>query len=365
MEDSKTRKIKVIERVGIFIGTLLLLLLICRFAVFFMPFLVAGVIALIIEPIIKFGMNKLKLSRRASSFVVIIITISLLGLTVAWGASTLISELLKLSSNLTPAIESATKFVDEMTNKVSSEYLEIPDQVAEMIENSITDFIGTLGKYLSEQISLLLKMLLSLPAVVINIIITILALIFFTRDRIYVIDLLEYHLPKMWIEKGLKVIAEIASSIGGYFKVYLKLILITFVELFLAFNIYNLLGYEVKYPFALAMLISIIDILPILGVGTIINPWAVWMIIIGEYGYGIALFITYVIIFIIRQFLEPKLVSKQFGIHPIITLMAMYAGYRILGLFGLILGPITLMALKCIFARQIDKGLFKDLFDEK
>ena len=74
------------------------------------------------------------------------------------------------------------------------------------------------------------------------------------------------------------------------------------------------------------------------------------------------LFFSY---FIIRQFLEPKLVSKQFGIHPIITLFAMYAGFKAAGVFGLILGPIGLMIIKCIFATQIENGLFKDLFDEK
>ena len=63
--------------------------------------------------------------------------------------------------------------------------------------------------------------------------------------------------------------------------------------------------------------------------------------------------------------MEPKLVSKQFGIHPIITLFAMYAGFKVAGVFGLILGPIALMIIKCIFATQIENGVFKDLFDEK
>ena len=69
--------------------------------------------------------------------------------------------------------------------------------------------------------------------------------------------------------------------------------------------------------------------------------------------------------FCIRQFIEPKLVSNQFGIHPIITLMAMYAGFRFMGFGGLILGPIILMVLRCIFTPQIEKGLFKEIFDER
>lgn len=125
-----------------------------------------------------------------------------------------------------------------------------------------------------------------------------------------------------------------------------------------------MIGFEVEYPFLFAIVIALIDILPVLGVGTILNPWALWHLALGNYGFAAAIFITYVIIFIVRQFIEPKLVSKQFGVHPIITLFAMYAGFKIAGFFGLILGPIGLMILKCVFEPQIEKGIFKDLFDE-
>jgi len=128
--------------------------------------------------------------------------------------------------------------------------------------------------------------------------------------------------------------------------------------------IFNIIGFQVEYPFLLAVIIALIDILPVLGVGTVLNPWALWHLACGNYGFAAALFITYIIIFAIRQLIEPRLVSKQFGVHPIVTLFAMYAGFKIAGVFGLILGPIGLMVLKCIFEPQIEKGLFKDLFDE-
>lgn len=361
----KNKKIIILERVGIFLGTLLLLFLACKFAAFFMPFLIAGIIAIVIEPIIKFCMNKLKLSRRVSSFIIVTLTIVLLGFLVFWGASELISELIKLSSNIAPTITKATEYINTLSDTVTKEYGNIPEQVINTLESSVVDFIGKLGTYVADAASSVLKMLLSLPTVLINIIITILALIFFTKDRIYVIDMLEHHFPKSWISNSIKVLSEVISTVGGYIKVYLKIIVITFAELFLAFSIFNLIGFEVKYPLALAMIVSLVDVLPVLGVGTVLNPWAIWMLVVGNYGYAIALFITYGIIFCIRQFIEPKLVSKQFGIHPIITLMAMYAGFRFLGVVGLIVGPIVLMALRCIFAKQLDRGLFKDMFDEK
>lgn len=363
----KSKKVRVIERVGIFLGTLLILFLVCKFAFFFMPFLIAAIIAIAIEPVIKFCMNKLKMSRRVSSFIIITLTIVILGAALIGGITELISELLKLSSNIAPAITKATEFVSVLTDKITTDYAaDISPQVINAIEKSVIDFIGNIGTYVGEIASQSLKVLLSIPTVAINIIITILALVFLTKDRIYIIDMLEHQFPKSWIKNASKVLKEVFSSIGGYIKVYLKIIVITFAELFLAFNIFNAIGFNVPYPFALAIIISLVDILPVLGVGTVLNPWAIWMLIEGNYGFALAIFITYIIIFIVRQFIEPKLVSNQFGIHPIITLMAMYAGYKLIGgVFGLIVGPIALMALRCIFSKQLERGLFKDLFDEK
>ena len=110
--------------------------------------------------------------------------------------------------------------------------------------------------------------------------------------------------------------------------------------------------------------IAIVDILPVLGVGTILIPWVLWQFLIGNLKFGIALTIVYVIILIIRQLIEPKLVSKQLGVHPLTTLFAMYAGFKYFGFSGLIFGPIILMVLKCIFSKPLEKGFFKNMFGD-
>lgn len=366
MDKDRKRTIKIIERVGAVIGTLILLIFLFKSAIYFMPFLIAGVIAILIEPVIKFFMNKLKFSRRMSSVIVVVLTVIILGVAVAYGSISLIKEIISLSSNLGPAISEITQNVTTIIDDFTTQYAEqITPEIIQGMETSILSFVGKLGEIVSDGLTKVLQMLFSIPTTLINITITILALIFFTKDRIYVIDLMEHHLPKSWIKKIKEVVGETFSTIGSYIRVYAKIIVITFAELFLAFNIYRLIGFNIAYPFSLALIIAIIDILPILGVGTVLVPWALWLFVTGQYGFGTAVIVTYFIIYIIRQFIEPKLVSKQLGIHPLITLFAMYAGFRAAGVFGLILGPITLMALKCIFAKQLEKGFFKDLFDEK
>ena len=94
-------------------------------------------------------------------------------------------------------------------------------------------------------------------------------------------------------------------------------------------------------------------------------PWAILCAINGDLNLGIAIIILLVIMSVIRQLLEPKLVSKNIGIHPIFTLIAMYTGFKVIGVMGLLIGTIVLIIFKNIFANLIDKGVFKTIFDRK
>ena len=115
----------------------------------------------------------------------------------------------------------------------------------------------------------------------------------------------------------------------------------------------------------MALFIAFADALPILGSGTVMLPWAVICATQGNINLAIALVVLFVIISIVRQLLEPKVVSNEIGIHPIFTLVAMYTGYKIIGILGMLIGPIVIIILKAIFETLIDKGIVKTLFDKK
>ena len=115
----------------------------------------------------------------------------------------------------------------------------------------------------------------------------------------------------------------------------------------------------------MALFIGFVDALPILGSGTVMVPWSIICGLNGDLKLGIAIIVLLVIMSIIRQLLEPKLVSKNIGVHPIFTLIAMYTGFKIIGIIGLLVGPIVLIIVKNIFASLIDQGVFKTIFDKK
>ena len=121
----KNKRSRVLERIGIVIGTVLLLYFLFKFATYFMPFLIAGIIAILIEPIIKFGMNKLKLSRRVSSMIVVSLTIILIILAVIYGTSAIIKEITNLSKNIPSGITTATNFINETTKKLEELFPEL------------------------------------------------------------------------------------------------------------------------------------------------------------------------------------------------------------------------------------------------
>ena len=94
-------------------------------------------------------------------------------------------------------------------------------------------------------------------------------------------------------------------------------------------------------------------------------PWAIISAVNGDIRLGIALFVLYVIILVVHQLLEPKIVSGNLGIHPIFTLIAMYTGFKISGVIGLLIGPIVLIILQNVFETMIDNGIVKTLLDRK
>lgn len=363
---SKNKLPIVLMRVGVFVGTLLLLLFICKFALFFSPFLIAGIIALLIEPIIKFCMNRLKMSRRMSSLIVVTLTVVVLGAIIITGITELSSELIKLTTNIQPAVTKLSSTIDTLSDKFIAWYPNMPEQVANVIESSVLEAVSKVGNLIASFASTIVKLILSVPTMIIYTVMMIMALVFFTKDRVYVIETLEHHIPKAWLTKAVTIGKEIFSSLGTYIKIYTKIILITFIEVFIVYRfIFPKFGIVVPYPLVLSIITAIVDILPVLGVGTILIPWGLIYFIMGHFGWGVLLIGTYIAITVIRNFIEPKLVSDEFGVHPLITLIAMFAGFKLLGVVGLLLGPISLMTLRCIFGKQIERGIFKDLFAEK
>lgn len=154
------------------------------------------------------------------------------------------------------------------------------------------------------------------------------------------------------------------NSLKKMIKAYCLIILITTFELIVGFYALKFIGvFDNPYILIIAFVIAVIDIIPVLGTGTVLIPWAVISFITGKIGLGIGLLVIYVIILVIRQIIEPKLVAGQVGLPPIVTIIAMYVGSKTLGILGFFILPFAVILVK-VFN---DAGLvhvFKDVHDE-
>lgn len=335
----------------------------CKLSLFYIPFIIAYIISVIVEPIIVALSKRTGFSRKVNSIIVLatIFIFFIIGITL--GGIKLISETTNLLSGLNDYLDKTLEFINSITSFIKNNDLKLSDEVINVIEKSTTDFIGTVADYIKNILTNILKYISSIPNMIINIIITILATYFITSDKFYILDRMEHHLSKKMVGKIITHAKEITASLGKYLKAEILLSFITFIVVLTGLNIYYLFGIEVEYPIIMAILIGFVDALPILGAGSIMIPWAIILFLNKNFTLAYLILGLYIFTLVEKQFIEPKIVSNKIGIHPIFTLIAMYTCFKLIGVLGLLLGPILLIIIKNIFSEVLDKGIINALTD--
>ena len=205
--------------------------------------------------------------------------------------------------------------------------------------------LGSLGSFVTNAsvriISYISGIAASVPGLFLNIVITIIVTFFLTVDYPKITGFLLRQLP----EKGKFYLEEVRGYVGGTLlkclASYALILCITFAELSIGLAVL-----QVPNAVLIALCIAVFDILPVLGTGGIMIPWGIICLILGKWLLGFGLLALYVIITVIRNVIEPKIVGYQVGLHPVVTLLSMLTGLQFFGLLGLFGFPITLSLLK-------------------
>jgi sporulation integral membrane protein YtvI len=313
-----------------------------------LPLLFAYLVAVLLNPVINIFENKLHLSRTLGTLISLVLFLTMIGGVVYLLVFNLISEMVDLSVTLSTYSNewnhwSFNNVIDKF--QVFLERLHIPSQfVKETMEDFwksldvVRDVVGVL-------LSQFLNFIKALPQYFILLVVTLIASFFFARDyqqiKANVSGLIIQWMPDKW-EAGTRRVGQgLQRALHGYIRAILILISITG---FLTLIGLSILG--VRYAFILALLMALLDLLPIVGPGTVFIPWALLMFLTGSPGFGIGLLILYGILVIVRQMLEPKVVGEHIGLHPLTTLVSLYLGFTIFGFWGLILGPAVVIIYK-------------------
>ncbi len=314
------------------------------------PFIVAWVAALTLQPAINFVEKHTKIPKGIST-VVLLLLIS--GVVVFIGYITvkgLIDEFNSLSDRITEFI-TALRIDDgkaqELIKKINS-YVPIFD-VSELLtdywknfDENIIDLSQKVVTNISSNVIPFLTGTISFVADFFIVAIIFFIAVFYIAVDFKKINAFIMHQFRGESKKYVTLVKNLFfSTIWKYLKAYLIIITITFFELFVAFSV---LG--VDYPYLVAIVTALVDILPIIGTGTVLVPWGIFSIFSGNIFTGIGLLVTYIIVTVIRQIIEPKIVGSYIGMYPLVTLIMMYAGLEAFGILGLFAFPIISIILK-------------------
>lgn len=237
-----------------------------KLSIFYMPFLIAFIISLMIEPAIKKIMKKTGLTRRTSSIIIfILVSIIIIG-GLTWLLITLFSESSNLLQSLNEYFDKLYKQFQNLINYFNFDNIHLSDEILNIIQNSTGDFLTTASEWLRNILNNLLDFITSIPSIAICIGITVIGLYFICVDKIYILDQIEHHLPKLWVKKISIHLKELIETLGGYLKAEATLILVSFIISLIGLYILQIVGFKIEYPLLMALFIGFVDALPILRI---------------------------------------------------------------------------------------------------
>lgn len=352
----------IISKLMIIFIIVLLYIILAKSLVLLLPFILGWIISIIVEPMVCFLNKRFKIYRGISSFISIIAFVLIAGLIISSLGGLLISELTKLSDRLPSLSLKVDDFLSYIDEKYQSFYISISPSIAASIYESLYNILNSLTKYVGVLATSTINFVTAIPNFLLFILFTLLSAFFISKDKEKIYKFIRARIPdSIFKSNKLKILKEdLFSALLGYIRAQLILMSITFVESAIGLT---LIG--ASYSILIALIVSFVDALPVLGSGSIYIPWIIFKLLQNDYNTAIFLFILYLTITIVRQTLEPKILSTQIGLYPLVTLMSVYIGIRLFGFIGIILGPIIVISLLALQKMGILPTLKKTVNTEK
>ena len=335
----------------------------------FAPFLMGLFVAAILQrPVNSLAKNKF-ISKGLASTVLSLVIYAILLTLVAFLGVWLASEIKAFAEYVVKSASQVPDLLGTLEGKILKLVNALPERFSVIAAEKISSFFDSLVADTSADVSgsafsllknfdfsILKSPLTSLfstakqvPTVILGLLITIISTCFITSDYDRLVGFFKRQLPedkRTALTSGKRILL---GSLKNLSKAYLTIMAITFGEMFVGLGFMKLIGIvNTKYIIFVSIITAIVDIFPILGTGTILIPWAVYCLVTGKIAMAIGLIILYLIILVIRQIIEPKLVASNLGLPPVMTLAGMYIGLKIFGVLGIFLVPLIIIMIKLL-----------------
>lgn len=348
-----------------------LFLLVYYYFYLIFPFIIATIITLYIEPMVSFLEKKLKIKRMWSTFLVLLSFLIIFMFFLFVIGKLLLSEATALVYRTTDYLHSFKQLnimMDAFAQTISNYFMRIFPFLP-----SITDF--SFQSYGDELIEAMITSVMAIIQTSIRSIsfilysftqtLTIFLIIFIaTSIMVYDYDRLKegilMHIPDKLLSKLKQLYLQLKKSVFAFVKAQ---IIITFYTASIVW--FGLFIFRIEHALLIAFFVFIIDFFPYIGVGVLFLPWIFYCFFIGNYVLTIQLAIIYMVIIILRQIMEPKIVATSIGLHPLVTVFVLFFGITTFGLLGMMLTPLLLIILSAIYHAQIIPAIYIYVKDGK
>lgn len=334
-----------IDKTAVFLVFCIVMYVFFKFiAAYVAPFIFGYILCIILFPFVRVLEIRLKLSRGIAS----VLTITLLLLLLCSVGAGIISKIVAEGMELAKSTPEYIKiFLEDMSNLkiIAERYLEIlPYAIRDIIDSLQERTVAVITSMLGAGVKTgSVGIVKKVPNIFMIVVLGFISSFFMLKDKEEIENFMLRQFPKAFSERLYIVKTGLIGALCGYFKAQFIMACIIGSICFVGLSIL-----DSPYSLFLAFIIAFIDALPVFGSGAIYWPWIAYLIISGDYGRAIGLGIIYIIILVTRQILEPRVLGDQIGIHPLVTLISIYAGLKFFGLFGFIIGPMLVIVLKAM-----------------
>ena len=316
-----------------------------------MPFLLGGLLAVAAEPLVRLTRSKLGFSRGfAAGLGVSVTLLLLLGLFTVLGAF-LLKEMVRLAASVPVLTRTAKDGAATLKNWLTDLSSSAPEGLQPVLRRTVDGVFRGSDSFFTQAAAKLPGMLSSVPDSALKLGTGLLAAFMISARLPKLQAAFSRRVPKAFKERYLPALKRAKSALGGWLKAQGLLSLVTYGIVSL-----GLLFLRVPYGFFWALLVAVIDAVPMLGTGLVLLPWALVRLLQGAHLQAIGLLLIFGAASITRATLEPRLVGKQLGLDPLLTLIALYCGYQFWGFWGLLLAPILTAAVKSFLSAPETAG---------
>lgn len=314
----------------------------------FLPFILAVVLAVLIDPLVNLLESK-KIKRGFAVAIALLLLIVVITFLLIVVISRLVLELSELYQELPTYTRTFygcfLDFLELMRNFLTRNPL--PQEIQSAILNSMNVVIDQSGSLIAKSINFLFGLFAGLPGFLTILLVSTVATFFMSKDRERLVQMFYRYLPIKYKNTTIGLVSHVNNALIGFFRAEVILIGITMVIATLGLFIIR-----INYAFTIGIIVGFLDLLPVVGPGTLFIPWAIVALFTSNIKVGVGLLILYGIISVVRQLIEPKILAENIGLNPLAVLLSLYLGLKLIGISGIIIGPFIFIILKGLLVSQ-------------